>query len=263
MIDYSAQLSLANDVVSKASDVFVAGVGAAPVLLKGRGDFATEVDLSIEKYIRERLTAESEYPVYGEEQGGKFTPEGCWVIDPVDGTTNFASGNPNCAILLSLIIDNEPVVAVTAMPLLKMHLSTMLGRPVSLNGEELPPLVDEVPIASHVGMGTIGSPDSQRFPAEYRLRLAGWLSATQLRPRVTGSVGVDLGFLAQGIYQAAVSFSPHVWDNAAGVLLARNAGAVVTDGLGEPWHPQSLGVIAGTPHAHKVIMDTIHTIVKN
>ncbi|WP_018297034.1 inositol monophosphatase family protein [Corynebacterium lubricantis] len=261
MNDYSAQLSLANDVVRKASDMFVAGVGAAPTLIKGKGDFATEIDLSIEKYIRERLSTATDYPVFGEEKGGDFTPEGCWVIDPVDGTSNFASGNPNCAILLSLIVDNQPVVAVTAMPLLNMHLSTRAGQPVSLNGKELPPLANEVPVASHVGMGTIGSPDSQRFPASYRLRLAGWLSDTQLRPRITGSVGVDLAFLSQGIYQAAVSFSPHVWDNAAGVLLARNAGAVVTDGLGEEWHPQSMGVIAGTPRAHRLIMDTIHTIV--
>ncbi|WIM66928.1 inositol monophosphatase [Corynebacterium breve] len=260
MVNPQAMLQTAHDVIREASEMFVAGVGAAPVLYKKHGDFATEADLNIEKMIRRRLEAETGIPVFGEEQGGTFEPDACWIIDPIDGTTNYAAGNPNCAILLSLIVNNEPVVAITDMPLMNMTMSTTVGQPVILNGKELPPLVDEPSSNALVGVGSVGSPDSQRFPARYRLKLIGWLSDTDLRPRITGSVGVDLAFVAQGVFSAALSFSPHVWDNSAGVLLARNAGAKVTDGLGGEWHPTSLGVIAAPPKAHATVMDTIAEI---
>ena len=78
-----------------------------------------------------------------------------------------------------------------------------------------------------------------------------------MRPRISGSVGVDLAFVALGIYQAAVSFSPHIWDNAAGVLLARSAGAVVTDTEGGPWTLDSTGAIVGTPAAHATVLSTM------
>lgn len=263
MVDYSPQRALADRVVRRASEMFVSGLGAAPSLYKGDGDFVTAVDLSIERFIRGALKEESSIPVFGEEQGGEFDASASWVVDPIDGTTNFAAGNPTCAILLSLIVDGQPVVAVTAMPLLNMHISTMQGAPVALNGKDLPALPAHIPAGAQVGLGSIGSPDSVRFPAQLRVDLALQLSESPLRPRITGSVGVDLGFVAQGAFQAAVSFSPHVWDNAAGVLLARNAGAVVTDAYGNEWVPSSPGVVAGTPKAHDIIMNTLSALHKN
>lgn len=261
MVDTRALLTVANDIVSHASGMFVKGVGAAPSLYKKDGDFATEMDLAIERFIREELAKESSIPVFGEEQGGKFDPEACWIIDPIDGTTNYATGNPNCSILVSLVIKNEPRIAVTAMPLFDKHLSTRDDEPVYLNGKELPELVDDSS-GGLIGLGSVGSPDSDKFPIEFRLKLMGWLTDTHLRPRITGSVGVDLALVASGTFKAAMSFSPNMWDNTAGVLLARNAGAVVTDGLGRPWSPTSPGAIVGTRDAHATVMDTIMTILK-
>ncbi|WP_257182611.1 inositol monophosphatase family protein [Corynebacterium cystitidis] len=262
MVDTRTLLTVADDIVRQASEMFVDGVGAAPSLYKKDGDFATEMDISIEKFIRDELAKESAIPVYGEEQGGRFDPEACWIIDPIDGTTNYASGNPNCSILVSLVIQNEPRIAVTAMPLFSNHLSTRDNEPVYLNGEQLPELDDENGRGGLIGLGSVGSPDSAKFPIEFRLKLMGWLTATNLRPRITGSVGVDLALVASGAFQAAMSFSPNMWDNTAGVLLARNAGAVVTDGVGRPWTPTSPGAIVGTRAAHATVMSTIDTILK-
>lgn len=240
--------------------MFLDHVGAAPALMKGKGDFATEADLAIEALLRERLGGATGIPVYGEEGGGDFNAEACWVVDPIDGTSNYSSGNPNCAILVSLIRGGQPVMAFTEMPLLNLSVSAVEGQPVVCNGTALPPLGSGgagTHAAAQVGVGSVGSDDRVRFPASTRLALIGELAKTELRPRISGSVGVDLAFVALGIYRAAVSFSPHVWDNAAGVLIARSAGAAATDMDGRPWSPGSAGAIVGTPAAHETALRTM------
>lgn len=246
--------------VAEAREIFLDHVGAAPTLVKGKGDFATEADLAIESLLRERLAGDTGIPVYGEEGGGDFDADACWVVDPIDGTSNYSSGNPNCAILVALIRSGQPVVALTEMPLLNLSVSAIEGQAVMCNGTALPPLGAEgagAHASAQVGVGSVGSDDRVRFPATTRLALIGGLANTELRPRISGSVGVDLAFVALGIYQAAVSFSPHVWDNAAGVLIARSAGATATDVGGRPWSPASAGAIVGTPAAHNTALRTM------
>jgi len=81
-----------------------------------------------------------------------------------------------------------------------------------------------------------------------------------LRPRITGSVGIDLAYTAAGIFGGAVSFSPNIWDNAAGIFLCQAAGATVTDLYGNPWDHTSRGAIVGTARAHETILTTLTTI---
>ncbi|GAA1179189.1 inositol monophosphatase family protein [Corynebacterium glaucum] len=250
-------MRVAADAVARARKHFVSELGAAPALRKGPGDFATEADLAIEAMLREDLERATGISVFGEEHGGKFNPDACWVLDPIDGTSNYSSGNPNSAILVSLIMGGEPVVAFIDIPLLNFQVHAVAGGPVICNGEVLPPVGQESAAAAQVGVGSVGSDDRRRFPASQRLALIGALAETDLRPRISGSVGVDLAFVALGIYQAAVSFSPHIWDNAAGVLLARSAGAVVTDTEGGPWTLDSTGAIVGTPAAHATVLSTM------
>ncbi|WP_338080411.1 inositol monophosphatase family protein [Corynebacterium hadale] len=260
-VDLPGCMDAARDVVAQARELFTAHLGAAPALDKGKGDFATEADLAIEALLRRRLESETGVPVFGEEQGGELNEHACWVVDPIDGTSNYSSGNPNCAILVSLVVRGEPVLALTDIPLMDMQLSAVAGGPVMLNGDALPPVNSRTASAWQVGVGSVGSDDRQRFPARMRLGLVGALAETELRPRISGSVGVDLAFVAQGIYQAAVSFSPHIWDNAAGVCLARCAGARVTDAVGKPWHMHSVGALLGTPEAHARTLSTMKSIV--
>lgn len=248
---------VADEVLAAARELFTAHLGASPALLKGHGDFATAADLAIEALLRERLHAATGIEVYGEEHGGSLNPDACWVVDPIDGTSNYSSGNPNCAILVSLILDGQPVIARTDIPLMHMCVRAVAGEPVICNGKALPPVGQHTAAAAQIGVGSVGSDDRRRFPAQMRLALIGELAATELRPRISGSVGVDLAFVAQGIYQAAVSFSPYVWDNAAGVLFARCAGARVSDLDGQPWQVDAAGVVAGTPTAHATALEVL------
>lgn len=250
-------LEVASAAVDEAREIFISHLGAAPALRKGPGNFATEADLRIEQLLRSRLAHATGFSVFGEERGGELDPHACWVVDPIDGTSNYSVGNPNCAILVSLLIDGQPVVAVTDAPLLNMRLAATDGAPVLLNGEALPPVSKRPAAAEQVGLGSLGSAGGPIYSEEVRLRIAAGLPREGLRPRISGSVGVDLAFVAQGIFQAAVNFSPYVWDNAAGVLLARSAGATVTAADGSAWAPGKVGAVAGTPQAHGKVLHTM------
>lgn len=256
-------LGVAEEAADIARHQFVEGIGAAPALYKGCNDFATEVDLQIETTLRAHLTESTGIEVLGEEEGGQKLSDALWVVDPIDGTANFSSGNPNCAVLISLVVDGQPVVSVTDVPMLNMRLTGIDGSCVTLNGKQLPRISEVEPASNQVGVGTVGTDDSSRVPPDSRLRLIKALEYSNMRPRISGSVGLDLAFVAQGIYEAAVSFSPYPWDNASGVLLARCAGAVVTDVDGQPWSLGSLGVIAGSSEVHEEVLRTMRSIQRD
>ena len=74
---------------------------------------------------------------------------------------------------------------------------------------------------------------------------------------MTGSVGVDSAFVAQGVFDGVVNFSPHPWDNAAGALLIKAAGGIATDPEGNDWAPGARGLVAGTPQVHATILDIV------
>lgn len=260
MTDVTGSLQAAESAVSAAREIFLNELGAAPALHKGPGDFATAADLAVEELLRTELTGSTGIDVVGEEHGGQLSQEACWVVDPIDGTSNYSAGNPNCAILVTLLLECQPAVAVVDAPLLNMRLTALDGQPVHLNGEPLPRVGTATAAAPHVGIGSVFSRDRPRMPSNQRVELAGELTRVGLRPRISGSVGVDLAFAAQGIYQAAVSFSPHVWDNAAGILLARSAGVVATAGDGSRWEPGKTGAVVGNPAAHAAVMRAIESV---
>nr|WP_156232759.1 inositol monophosphatase family protein [Corynebacterium occultum] len=254
-------LRIAESAVSAAERSFIHGLGADPHQIKERGDFATKVDLEIEEKLRSSLSDQTGIPVYGEESGGDLNRDRVWIVDPIDGTANYAAGNPLCAILLSLLVEGQPMVAVTSIPMLGRRLSAHVSSPLYLNGRALKPLRDPDKMIAQIGFSSVASPLNSRYSSQVRQGLLADLAETYLRPRITGSVGVDLAFTAQGIFGGALSLSPNVWDNAAGVLLIRAAGGVVTGTEGEPWTMNSEGVIAGNAEAHKAIMGTMNKIL--
>ncbi|MBN9643607.1 inositol monophosphatase family protein [Corynebacterium mendelii] len=251
-------LAAAADAVAGVAGLFMDGLGTALGRMKAGGGIVTEVDLAIERTLRTRLASATGWPVFGEETGGTVDTGPVWVVDPIDGTSNFAAGNPMCATLVSLLHRGQPVVAVVAAPALGHTWTAVAGGPVTDNSVPLgPPATTTTTITPTVGFGSIVSPDDAALSTGERQRILGELAADHPSLRVTGSVGLDLAFTAAGIFGAAVTFSPHVWDNAAGVLLARSAGLAVTDLLGRPWTPHAMGVVAGNPLLHSRITDRI------
>lgn len=258
MTDFRELYEAAENVLKQAEEMFLDGLGSDPALMKSRGDFATEVDLKIEEFFRTALPKETGIDVVGEEYGGEPT-QAYWIVDPVDGTTNFAAGNPMSSILMSLIINEEPVIGLTSVPVIRQRFGAFSNSPLFANGIPQPPLKERPVVASHVGFSSVSAPGSSQI----RQGLLAELTKTNLRPRITGSVGVDLSYTAAGIFGGAISFSPFLWDNAAGVVLCRAAGATVTDLSGNDWKVGAGGAVVGSEAAHSTILATIETLKKS
>jgi len=261
-VDPAEALALATRVLDEVTPRFVEGVGAKGIQNKGsRNDFATELDLELERRISEALREGTGLEVHGEEYGGPPVNEGTlWVVDPVDGTANYSLGIPTAGILVSLVHERQPVLGLTWLPLLGMTFTSIAGGPLKENGAEVSQIPDVSIRDVALGLGSLNTGARTTYPPAYRREVFEQLTLDAARTRKFGSTGGDLSFVASGRLSAAVSFGNFAWDNAAGASHVRAAGGVVTDLTGEPWSTDSQSILAAGPRAHAEVLDTIRQL---
>lgn len=256
-----ALVAEASAILDDAVKPFVSGHRADSAVRKSGNDFATEVDLALERQITDALVAATGIAVHGEEFGGPPVDSPLvWVLDPIDGTFNYAAGSPMAAILLGLLRDGEPVAGLTWLPFLDQRYTAVSGGPLISNGVVQPGLERAELAHSLVGIGTFNVDWRGRFPGRYRLAVLENLSRVTSRPRMHGATGIDLAYVAGGILGGAISFGDHVWDHAAGVVLVRAAGGVVTDLTGADWTIRSRSALAAAPGVHEQMLEIVHRV---
>jgi myo-inositol-1(or 4)-monophosphatase len=259
-MDLDALVAEASAILDTATVPFLAGHRAETAVLKKGDDFATEVDLAIERQVVAALEDATGIGVHGEEFGGPaIDSPWVWVLDPIDGTFNYAAGSPMASILLALLHDGDPVAGLTWLPFTDQRYTAVAGGPLMKNGVPRPSLARAALAASLVGVGTFSADSRGRFPGRYRLAVLENLSRVCSRLRMHGSTGIDLVYVADGILGGAITFGGHVWDHAAGAALVRAAGGVVTNLAGEPWTPASRSVLAAAPGVHAEILDILRS----
>lgn len=216
------------------------------LIAKGDRDFATDVDLRVEAAMRTALAeAAPEVAFLGEEGGG--APDARrrrWVLDPIDGTINFARDSPLCTISLALVDDGQPVLGIVDAPLLGERFVARRGHGAFRNGGRI-----EVfdPGAMHEAVvGVADFKVGAESAAENRVHLAvvARLARECLRVRMLGSAALDLAWLACGRLNATVMLSNLAWDVTAGLLLVREAGGLVFDFDGSPHDAASRHTLA-------------------
>lgn len=254
-------LTIAAGVLDAASGQFVAGHRADSAVTKKGNDFATEVDLAIERRVVAELTKLTGIGVHGEEFGGEpIDAELVWVLDPIDGTFNYAAGSPMAAILLGLLADGEPVLGLTWLPFMAQRYTSVIGTPVRCNDKILDPLQPASLADCMMAVGTFNIDSRGRYPGRYRATVLENLSRRCSRIRMHGATGIDFAYVAAGILGGAISFGHHIWDHAAGVALVQAAGGVVTDLAGEPWTASSPSALAAAPGVHDEILDIVRSV---
>ncbi|OBK12549.1 inositol monophosphatase family protein [Mycobacterium asiaticum] len=259
-MNLDALVAEASAVLDDATEPFLAGHRAESAVSKKGNDFATEVDLAIERQVVDALVKATGIEVHGEEFGGADVDSPwVWVLDPVDGTFNYAAGSPMAGILLGLLRDGEPVAGLTWLPFIDQRYTAVTGGPLMKNGAPQPPLKRSELTNALVGAGSFSADSRARFPGQYRVAVLENLSRLSSRLRMHGSTGIDLAYVADGILGGALSFGSHVWDHAAGVALVRAAGGIVTDLAGEPWTPASTSALAAAPGVHEEILDILRS----
>ncbi|MCG5433505.1 inositol monophosphatase [Mycobacterium sp. MYCO198283] len=247
-------------ILDAAAEPFVAGHRADSAVQKKGNDFATEVDLHIERTVVEALREATAIDVHGEEYGGADLDSPLvWVLDPIDGTFNYAAGLPTAGILLGLLRDGEPVAGLTWLPFTEQRYTAVVGGPLYANGVAQQPLRTGPLSECVIGTGTFNIDSRGRFPGRWRVALLENLSRRCNRMRMHGATGVDFAYAAAGILGGAISFGHHVWDHAAGVALVRAAGGIVTDLAGEHWTPQSKSALAASPQVHDELLDIVRS----
>lgn len=184
-------------------------------------DFVSEADRAVEEEIR-RLIQE-EFPedgILGEEGGGELGDRS-WIIDPIDGTSNFLRGMPYWGVSIGFAVDGKPQVGAIAFPALNMILSAAQGRGLFKNGEKIQRDVRFGDVR-FVGIGSSRLwDDEERAMLDRHLREQKW-AITELRCSTIG-----LGFSALGFIDGYLEKYTNIWDIAAGAVLCQEAGLEV------------------------------------
>ncbi|MEV7012189.1 inositol monophosphatase family protein [Streptosporangium sp. NPDC051022] len=260
-IDTRAFLPIAEQAVTIAADIVRTRLPGV-VTAKGDRDMATEVDYAVEHAVRDFLTRETpEIAFLGEEEGG---PAGAgsglmWALDPVDGTANFLHGIPLCGISLGLIDKDMPTLGVIDLPFLGSRYSAAESHGAHLNGRPIHPSQTGDLSAAIVAIGDYAVGNDATAKNRLRLALTHQLAARVQRVRMLGSAAVDLAWVAEGKIDANIMLSNKPWDTAAGVLIAREAGATVVDLDGTPHTMNARATIAASP---KILADLVELIAE-
>lgn len=232
---------------AKAAGAIIRNRVAGVVERKGDGDYVTQADRDAEKAIgRTLLSHTPDIPVVGEEFGGHVADR-YWLVDPIDGTTNFLRGFPVVGVSIALIERGRPVVGVVSAPLMDelytavrdggAHLTRDGGKPVRLGVSERPP--SEAVVAT-------GFPFRDRSRIDRHLRMLRACLERFEDLRRPGAASLDLAWTAAGIFDGFFELGLSPWDVAAGVLLVQEAGGRVSDWDGSP-DVLSGNILAGSP----------------
>ncbi len=201
------------------------------IRFKGRADIVTDVDLAAEKIILDMV--QWEYPQFSIlseesnpiERGSPYT----WVIDPIDGTRNFAEGIPHFCVVVALAKGSDVVMGVTYDPIKEETFTAQLGQGSQLNGE--PMTVSERQEIPQCVLGfDLGYYDDKAATALDMIRQL-WPGFQTMR--LMGSSALGMAYAAAGRVDLYFHHSLSPWDSASGLLLAREAGGNVVDRQGQ------------------------------
>jgi myo-inositol-1(or 4)-monophosphatase len=228
--------------------------GTLTAEVKSPGDYVTEVDRAAEQAaIRVLRAGAPDIAILAEESGGT-RHDRMWVIDPVDGTTNFVRGFPVVGVSVALVENGRPVIGAVTAPLLGEAWSAAEGEGAfDREGRRLA-------VSAHPGAGVVAT----GFPFRHKERLPRYLPVmTRALERFedlrrAGAASLDLAYVGAGAFDGYFELGLGLWDIAAGALLVREAGGVVTDWAGDPDAVFVSGdILAGTPAWHAAMLEIV------
>ena len=223
---------------------------------KGQNDFVTEVDRHAEEIIRGSLLIDTPNArVIGEELGSEIVTGGLvWIVDPLDGTTNFLHRYPSCSVSIAAAVDGRLEAGVVLRLEPDWCHTAARGKGAWHGSSRLE--VSKVSEAGHALIGT-GFPfkNPETLP-EYQRQFAKVMTATS-GIRRAGSAALDLADVASGKFDGFWELTLAPWDVAAGMLLVREAGGVVTDLDGNERTTDHGPLVAGNPAIHRWLIENL------
>lgn len=226
---------------------------------KNRNDFVTEVDKAAEKEIIYHLRkAYPDHSILGEEGGslkGK-NPDYEWVIDPLDGTTNFIHGMPHFAVSIGCKFKGQLEHAVIIDPIKREEFTASRGRGAALNGRRMRVSARRGLEGALIGTGIPFSGYAMEHMPAY-LACLHEIAELTAGVRRCGSAALDLAYVAAGRYDGFWELNLKEWDMAAGVLLVKEAGGLVSDFNGGAGFLETGHIVCGSPKVFKPILQSV------
>lgn len=258
MTDYSKNLEVALDAGRAAAQVIIENFGnSKDSRVKGDSKgLVTATDLAAEKAILDILIAESDYEILSEESGTSQKNSGPkWIVDPLDGTNNFARSLPFFAVSIGLIDGNQSLVEVIIDPINHKEYYATKGGGAFCNGVklELPKFdTDYIPMLflNHGYSET----DRSKFK-ELSRRLASNYNILKL-----GTTALELCYIATGSVDAFICSGDELWDFAAGIVIAQEAGCIFTDWQGKEWDVKTDHLLISRPEIQKELVEYINDL---
>lgn len=245
------------DITQRAGDLTLEHFGHATVRFSkaNPADVVTDADLAVSRLLSQEIARA--YPQHGiiSEEQPEVTPDAeyVWIIDPVDGTRNFASGTPQFGVIVAVARRGELEISAIALPAERLLYHARRGGGAFRNGERIACSRTQRWTYSYGCCGSSLRADKVE-PLSRLIRSAAqepyWLS-------MLGSTAVSGCYVADGRRDWWVSFGGAVWDYAGLVLLMREAGCVVTNLQGEPWRLADRQLMAAPPALHGELLRRI------
>lgn len=228
---------------------------------KGHNDFVSYVDKEAEKRIVEKLKGILPYAGFITEEGTEEQDDNPlkWVIDPLDGTTNFIHGMPFFAVSIALLQDKEPILGVVYEINQNEMFHAWKEGGAYLNGDPIE--VSKAQTVSDSLLGT-GFPYYDYHLLDQYLALFKHLMKHSHGIRRPGSAATDLAYVACGRFDGFYEYSLSPWDVAAGILLVREAGGIVTDFSGEDDAIFTKEIIATNRNIHAEFLALLRSFMK-
>ncbi len=230
---------------------------------KGLRDIVTDADLSANKFIIETIRRRfPDHDILTEEGSqeaiDQFRSDYRWIIDPLDGTSNYAHRYPCFSVSVALTYRDELLLGVVYDPLRHHLFRAMAGEGAYLNDERLHVSSTERLIEATVGLDWAHG----QALREETARLAMAIAPGVLTLRTLGSAALSLGYVAAGWSDAYFHLNLNAWDMAAGALIVQEAGGRISDLDGGEWHLYRPPCLASNGLLHRAVVDVFQTIQK-
>ena len=226
---------------------------------KGSTNYVTEVDRRVEQIIFEDI--KSYYPEHnflGEESGEEINNSNVtWILDPIDGTTNFIKGFPHYCISLCASVDGVPTHGVIIDPTRREEFSASKGKGAQLNGERIRVSDQKSLTDALLSCSSRSTPEQ-----DYKYNLLGTfmeLYKNEITIRRTGCSALDLAYIAAGRLDGFWGNGLKPWDVAAGIVIAEEAGALLSDFYGSPKYHGSENIVCCSPKCFKPILQAVES----
>ncbi len=225
---------------------------------KSKHEIVTPADLAVNNNFLKKITAE--FPMHGvlsEETGyQRQDAEYLWVIDPLDGTTNFSLGNPFFNTSIALVHKNEIVLGVVYAPFLKQLFVAEKGKGAKLNGKPIKVSLEKNKVDAVVNFGySYRNQINQKFMPLYKE-----LMMNIEHTRNMGAAALELCWVAMGRLEAYILFDVKLWDVAAGALMVKEAGGRVTDFDNKEFNIKSKTTLASNKMLHQELLKIIKKV---